>query len=160
MIPNSSVEWNLTFMNLDFWCRLSCLEQFLHPSLSCVLWLFRSCWAPLWDAPQPESLNRAGRLAMAGCTTALGRWSLSWWPVLETLSSCLSAHEPNSPYAPEIKFIMFHSRTLIFWLLHLNNHWHFLLWLWLLIHSFSALILPFLSLLQPLPPGGSHHWCK
>lgn len=53
--------------------------------------------------------------------------------------------------------IPFHSRTLVLWLLSVNNHWHFLPGT-LAADPFSVSIPLFLSLLQAPPCGSSCHW--
>ena len=113
LIPNSSVEWNLTFKT--FICDVDFPVQDDFPM---YLWAVFYCLSEpagyLWDARGRESLHRAGRSLKAGLTTALGRLGRSWWHVLEftlllflwtNTQLCFSAQTPSSPSLPRFCFI-------------------------------------------------------
>ena len=153
LIPNSSVEWNLTFKTFICDVDFPVQDDFLM-----YLWAMSYCLSEparyLWDPQGQESLHRAGRLLKAGLTTALGRWGRSWWHVLEFTLLLLFWTNTQLPFSSKIPL---HSRALIFWLLLWNNHWHFLLWT-LAMDPFSVSILLLLCLLWSPSCGSFHHW--
>ena len=146
--PNFSVEWSLTFMTLIF-----CVEQFSHPSLSCVVLLMGSCRSPLrcprTRVPRTEKADQWRVVSTQPQEGEVCPGGAYWSP----LGSCLSAHTPNAPSAPRFHFIpgLWFSGSCL-WITTGNSSCEF----WLRTHSLSQFLHS--CLLQAPSRGSSCHW--
>lgn len=132
------MEWNFTFITLV--SVQTFLFRTVSPSIPELCLIDYQRLRGIFEMPQTRLLAQSWQPVRAGPSTAQGRQARLFLGVGTGDPSALSVC--TNSQLPSCSQTLLHSRAQIFWLWCWNNHWHFLLGLWLQIRSLSQFVHP------------------